>query len=55
MEALFFVLLLAAIAIGLQRNHTRQSGQPHSMMAGSTDSQDRDLERVVHDLPLARC
>jgi hypothetical protein len=50
MEPVFFVLLLAAIAYGLQRNHARQS-QPQSPLAGSTDVHDRDLERVVHDLP----
>lgn len=49
MELFFFVLLLAVLALGLERNHHRQSA-PHAPLAGSTDVQDRDLERVRHDL-----
>lgn len=49
MELLVFALLVAALVYGLQRNHARQ-GAPHSMLAGSNDAQDRDHERVLHDL-----
>lgn len=50
MELLVFALLVAALVYGLQRNHARQAAAPHSMLAGSNDAQDRDHERVLHDL-----
>ena len=49
MELLVFALFVAALVYGLQRNHARQAA-PHSMLAGSNDPQDRDRERVLHDL-----
>ena len=49
MDVLLFALFLAALAYGLQRNHVRQTS-PHAPLAGSSDPQDRDLERVLHDL-----
>jgi len=49
MDVLFFVLFLAALAYGLQRNHSRQTS-PHVALAGSSDPPDRDLERVLHEL-----
>jgi len=50
MEILVLALLIAALAYGLERNHARQQ-RPYSPLAGSTDAQDRDVERVLHDLP----
>jgi hypothetical protein len=50
--ALFVLVVLALVGYGLERNHARQSA-PHSRLAGSTDIQDRDLERVDADLRAA--
>jgi hypothetical protein len=50
--ALFVLIVLALVGYGLERNHSRQSA-PHSRLAGSTDIQDRDLERVDADLRVA--
>jgi hypothetical protein len=52
MEALALIALAALVAYGLERNHSRQT-QPRSGMAGSTDVQDRDTERVQADLRAA--
>jgi hypothetical protein len=54
MEALILIALLALVAYGLERNHSRQP-QLRSDMAGSTDAQDRDVERVQADLHAAHC
>jgi len=54
METLALIALAALVAYGLERNHSRQR-QPLSEMAGSTDAQDRDAERVQADLRAAHC
>jgi hypothetical protein len=54
MEALLLIALVALVAYGLERNHSRQR-QPLSGMAGSTDAQDRDTERVRADLQATPC
>ena len=57
METLVFVALVLLLAYGLQRNHDRQSGGASlgASLAGSTDAQDRDAERVQAELRAARC
>ncbi|HEX5406623.1 MAG TPA: hypothetical protein VFX16_30490 [Pseudonocardiaceae bacterium] len=48
----FFLVLIALIAVGLQHNHTRQSYR-RAALAGSGTATDRDAERVVIDLAAA--
>jgi hypothetical protein len=54
MEVLVLITLVALVVYGLERNHSRQS-RSQSGMAGSTDAQDRDAERVQADLHAAHC
>ena len=54
MEVLILIALAALVAYGLERNHSRQP-QLRSGMAGSTDVQDRDTERIQADLRTAHC
>jgi len=52
MELLVTAVIIALVVYGLERNRARQS-QPHPHLAGSTDIQDRDTERITSEL-LAR-
>jgi hypothetical protein len=47
MELLITALVIGLLVYGLERNRT---STPASGLAGSTDVQDRDTERVTHDL-----
>ncbi|MFH9728760.1 hypothetical protein [Streptomyces sp. NPDC017260] len=52
MTAIITLILLAAIACGLERNHRRQP-YPRPSLNGSTDLHDRDAERVRAELRAA--
>jgi hypothetical protein len=45
MTVALFVLILALVVYGLERNHLRQP-QPRQRLAGSTDARARDTYRV---------
>jgi hypothetical protein len=47
-----FLVLIALIVLGLQRNHARQR-YDRASLAGSGTATDRDAERVVTDLAAA--
>ncbi|XVS63137.1 hypothetical protein ACQPYE_33500 [Actinosynnema sp. CA-299493] len=50
MTAILFALAVVALVVyGLERNHQRQL-HLGSRLAGSTDTEDRDLPRVAADL-----
>lgn len=46
---LFALAVVALVVYGLERNHRRQLGLG-SRLAGSTDTDDRDVPRVAADL-----
>jgi pyrroline-5-carboxylate reductase len=48
MELLITALIVGFVIYGLERNNARQLLHPH--IAGSTDIQDRDHERLTKDL-----
>lgn len=48
MELLITAIIVGFVIYGLERNNARQITHPH--MAGSTDIQDRDQERLSTDL-----
>ncbi|MEU4762860.1 hypothetical protein AB0H12_06375 [Actinosynnema sp. NPDC023794] len=48
-EILFALAVVALVVYGLERNHRRRLGFG-SRLAGSTDTEDRDLPRVAADL-----
>ncbi|MCC8248589.1 hypothetical protein [Saccharothrix luteola] len=48
-EILFALAVVALVVYGLERNHRRQL-RLGSRLAGSTDTEDRDLSRVTADL-----
>jgi len=50
MEIIVTAAIVGAIVYGLERNRARQDGQPHPHLAGSSDVQDRDTERISCDL-----
>ncbi len=49
MELLVTAVIIALVLYGLERNRVRQS-QLHPHLAGSTDVQDRDTERIACEL-----
>jgi hypothetical protein len=51
--AAFFIMIIAPIVYGLERNERRQAG-PRPQLTGSADAQDRDLERTWHDVSASR-
>ncbi|NUT46821.1 MAG: hypothetical protein HOV94_05795 [Saccharothrix sp.] len=53
MTAILFTLAVVALVVyGLERNHRRHT-DPGPHLAGSTDTEDRDLPRVTADLHAA--
>ncbi|MFL6143073.1 MAG: hypothetical protein ACJ72N_14565 [Labedaea sp.] len=50
---LIAIIIVGLLAYGLERNRRRQS-QPRNWMAGSSDVQDRDLERFQCELRAMR-
>jgi hypothetical protein len=48
MELLITAIIVGFVIYGLERNNARQLTHPH--LAGSTDIQDRDQERLSTDL-----
>ena len=48
MELLITAIIVGLVIYGLERNNARQLTHPH--LAGSTDIQDRDQERLSTDL-----
>ncbi|TQM83466.1 hypothetical protein FHX81_5891 [Saccharothrix saharensis] len=50
MTAIILALAVVALTVyGVERNHRRQPG-PGSRLAGSTNTEDRDLSRVTADV-----
>ncbi len=47
------ILIIAAVVWGLERNERRQSG-PRPWLTGSSDTQDRDLERAWSEYSASR-
>lgn len=50
MEIIVTAAIVGAIVYGLERNRARLESQPHAHLAGSTDVQDRDNERISCEL-----
>jgi hypothetical protein len=48
MELLIIALIVGLVIFGLERNNKRRTTNSH--LAGSTDIQDRDQERVATEL-----
>jgi hypothetical protein len=50
MEIIIASAIVGAVVYGLERNRARQGQQPHPHLAGSTDVQNRDTERMSCEL-----
>jgi hypothetical protein len=50
MELLVTAIIIGLVIYGLERNRARQATAQHPHLAGSTDIQDRDSERISGEL-----
>ena len=50
MELLVTAIIIGLVIYGLERNRARQATAKHTYLAGSSDVQDRDSERISGEL-----
>lgn len=50
MELLVTAIIIGLVIYGLERNRARQVTSTHTYLAGSSDVQDRDAERISCEL-----
>ena len=50
MELLITAIIVGLVVYGLERNRARQATAQHTYLAGSSDIQDRDGERISSEL-----
>lgn len=50
MELLVTAIIIGLVIYGLERNRARQASSKHTYLAGSSDIQDRDAERISGEL-----
>jgi hypothetical protein len=50
MEIVILTAIVGAVVYGLERNRVRQEQHPHPYLVGSSDSQNRDEERMSCEL-----